>query len=376
MSEVKIRITGDICLTEEYNLNNISDEIKNIFNDNSYNVINLECPITSDDNKNRISKTGPHLLGNFESTKNVLGLLKIDLCTLSNNHIKDYGKVGIVDTIKFCHTNFIETVGAGININEASKPRRINFDSKVVSIINVAENEWSSANINSSGSSPFDVINTYNLIKSEKKEVDIIILIYHGGNEYYNLPNPKMRKELRFLIDSGADFIACHHTHCISGYEIYNNKKIYYGLGNFLFSLPSHKEDWYNGIVLDLKINSLGDIIVDERFTVFEKKTYALRLATKSEEISLKNRFKKYSNIISDDNKFYKSWMSFVDFRTSSNLMNWAPYNHLKFNIIKKILFKLGFFFLNKETVKIYLNLIRCESHFYLTKSIFKRFIK
>ena len=48
--------------------------------------------------------------------------MNIDIACLSNNHIRDYGVIGVIDTINVCNENMISTVGAGKNIYDASKP--------------------------------------------------------------------------------------------------------------------------------------------------------------------------------------------------------------------------------------------------------------
>jgi poly-gamma-glutamate capsule biosynthesis protein CapA/YwtB (metallophosphatase superfamily) len=75
-----------------------------------------------------------------------------------------------------------------------------------------------------------DIIDNANQIKEAKATHDKVIVIVHGGHEYYNLPSPRMQKQYRFYADQGADFVVGHHTHCISGYEVYNGVPIYYSL--------------------------------------------------------------------------------------------------------------------------------------------------
>src|SRR5690554_8220427 len=99
-----------------------------------------------------------------------------------------------------------------------------------------------------------NIIYNTNQIKEAKATHDKVIVIIHGGHEYYNLPSPRMQKQYRFYAEQGADIIISHHTHCISGKEVYKGVPIYYSLGNFLFTNTSSFEDWYIVIVLDLTI--------------------------------------------------------------------------------------------------------------------------
>lgn len=55
-----------------------------------------------------------------------------------------------------------------------------------------------------------------------------------------------MQETYRFFIDTGADAVVNHHQHCYSGYEIYHDKPICYGLGNFCFDEDGRRECFWN----------------------------------------------------------------------------------------------------------------------------------
>ena len=123
-----------------------------------------------------------------------------------------------------------------------------------IAILNFCENEWSIAEDDSPGANPMDIIDNTNHIREAKASHDKVIVIVHGGHEYYNLPSPRMQKQYRFYADQDADIVVGHNTHCISGSEMYKGVPIYYSLGNFLFTGRSTIENWYYGLVLELEI--------------------------------------------------------------------------------------------------------------------------
>ena len=73
-------------------------------------------------------------------------------------------------------------------------------------------------------------------IMAVRKEADYVVVIIHGGVEYYQYPTPRMKRWYRHFVDLGADVVINHHQHCMCGYEVYNEKPIFYGLGNFYFA--------------------------------------------------------------------------------------------------------------------------------------------
>lgn len=122
--------------------------------------------------------------------------------------------------------------------------------------MNVCEYEFSIAGKSSPGANPIDLIDLCSRIKKIRKDVNYIILIVHGGHEHYQLPSPRMKKLYHFFIDEGVDIVVNHHQHCYSGYELYNNKYIFYGLGNFCFDNKKKRDSiWNEGLLLELNLD-------------------------------------------------------------------------------------------------------------------------
>lgn len=218
-----------------------------------YSIVNFESPITS--NSKKLLKDGPTLKNPVESLS-VLRDLGFNVVTLANNHLKDYGCQGVLDTLHSCRENGLFTVGAGENQLEARKPLVLKKDGLSVGILNVCEHESSIATDSSAGAAPLELGNLFYDLKELRKEVDKVMVIIHGGCEHYQLPTPRMKRDYHLIVDFGADIIVNHHQHCYSGYEIYNGKPIFYGLGNFFFDNPRKRHDkWNEGLLLKLDVS-------------------------------------------------------------------------------------------------------------------------
>lgn len=164
---MKFLIAGDLVINKPYK--SLDKNLISFFESSDFNIANLEAPIT---NKNtQILKTGPYLKSNENLTLDFLSSLNISLVTLANNHIKDYGEEGVLDTIAWCNLNNIETIGAGNNIQVAAEPKVIQRPEGSVAILNIAENEWSSAGTDTAGANGMDLIKDYNSIKDSKTEI-------------------------------------------------------------------------------------------------------------------------------------------------------------------------------------------------------------
>lgn len=373
---MKILITGDLVVNQQYNSSiQIDKDLIALFQQSDYNIVNLEAPLT--DNTSKILKTGPHLKANRESTLQILKILNVDVVTLANNHVLDYDEQGVEDTLKFCKENEIKSVGAGMNLGEASKTLFIDSTEGKIAIVNFAENEWASAKETTAGANPMDIIDNTHQIEEAKKHANFVIVIVHGGHEYYNLPSPRMQKQYRFYAERGADIVIGHHPHCISGHEIYNTIPIYYSLGNFLFTNNNPIDDWYLGLVLevDLQNNKLQTQLFPVKQ---ERQTFQLNLLAGQEKINVLKRIEQYNLIISNSNNILlnNEWHKYVESR-KNNLLNYWSFNaFIQSRYIRAFLNRLNIKFINKNALALYLNLMRCEAHNDLSKEVIIKYLE
>ena len=370
---MKILITGDLVINKEYSKSNISDAVISLFNNSDLNIVNLEAPATKSTSK--IIKTGPHLKADINSTLQVLKSLKVDVVTLANNHVLDYDEQGVGDTLQFCKENNIKTVGAGMNLKEASQTLYLDTKEGEIAIINFAENEWASATDESAGAHPMDIIDNANAIKDARVKADFVFVIVHGGHEYYNLPSPRMQKQYRFYAEQGADIVVGHHTHCISGSEVYKGVPIYYSLGSFLFTSKSTIEDWYTGLVLEVNIEK-GNLTSQLHPVEQQKETFELSLLNGKKREDIIKRISKYNAIIADEAQLKSEWSNYIDAKYDMYLNYWSPFSFISNRYVRGVLNRLGIKGLNKRGVALALNLMRCEAHVDMSKEVTNKYLK
>ncbi|EET81504.1 bacterial capsule synthesis protein [Acinetobacter radioresistens SK82] len=362
---MKLIIAGDFCpynrvqnLLEENKFEEIvSKEVVDLFFKMDYNIVNLECPVVESVNSN-IDKVGPSIKTTSKAF-NFLNYLNVNIVTLSNNHIMDYGAEGLVSSIKGCQDASIKYIGAGESLEQAREPLFISDLNQKVAIINITENEFSTTHDCSPGANPLDLVNNYYDIKSAKDKSDYVIVIYHGGHEGYKYPSPRMKKIFRYFIDVGADLVVCHHAHCHSGYEVYKNKNIYYGLGNFIFDWPSvYNKPWNCGyfIEIDTVINK-----IDIHPYSQSSESVTLTLLKEQEKLNFFDDLGLLNKVIQDDDKLNTEFSRFTSERLRSYLSALQPYpGYLLSGAYRRgILPNL----LSKPKMLRQLNMIRCEAH-------------
>lgn len=367
---MRILITGDLVVNQYYDATaNINQEVIDLFAQSACNIINLEAPVTESTSK--ILKTGPHLKADKQSTLDVLKRLNIHIAALANNHIKDYDEQGVLDTIDFCVSNNIKPIGAGKNLEQAASTTVLDTPEGKIALINIAENEWASAEENTAGANGMNLIKDTRAIQQAKKENDFVFVIVHGGHEYYNLPSPRMQEQYRFYAEQGADLVVGHHTHCISGYETHEGTPIYYSLGNFLFTMNSTYEDWYSGLVLEVDITN-GSLVTSLHPIQQSKENFKLSLAEGESKIALLNSIAEYTNIVSDKAKLANEWSEFVHSSTKKYLSYWSPKSFIRNRYTAGVLNRLPISMVNTKGLSLYSNLMRCEAHHDLSKAIIK----
>lgn len=370
---VGILFAGDICLDKEVGVLCRNKEYGLLYNDvlpylknKDLGIFNLECPLTN--NPSPIRKAGPNLSADPECLRAV-SWGGFDVAALANNHIMDHGADGLASTLRTCAGFGMATVGAGVNLAEAVKPLILNVKNKKIGIINIAEHEFSVAGRNSAGVAPLNVINNYRQICELKGNVDIIVVVVHGGHEYYHYPSERMLQSYRFFADAGASIIVGHHAHCVSGYEIYKGVPIFYGLGNFMFSRKTAFSGWHEGIIL--KAEFFGKV---ERLHVIPYRQFndspGVSLLKDAEEGEFKSRFVKYSEVISDPDKLECEWTEFV----SKERINYLT--RLKsLSLIKRMVLRTNLCrgLLNRRDLLVLLNSVECEAHQDMSISVLRR---
>lgn len=258
---MRILIAGDFCpryrvaeafVCEDYA--SVLSEVRDLTSQVDYAIVNFECPVVLGDAK-PIDKMGPNLRCGKEGVAAVK-YAGFNCVTLANNHILDYGREGVCDTLATFDEYEIDHVGGGVDLNEASRVFYKDIAGQKLAIVNCCECEFSIATEFTAGANPLSPVQQYYAIKEAHDNADFVLVIVHGGHEHFRLPSPRMVETYRFFIDAGADAVVNHHQHCYSGYELYKGKPVFYGLGNFCFDNSEKRSGiWTEGYAVDIDFN-------------------------------------------------------------------------------------------------------------------------
>jgi hypothetical protein len=216
-------------------------------------VVNLECPFTE-----RGRKLAKNF--NFRARLELIDILKaggVDVVSLANNHLNDWGANGITDTRHTLDAAGIGHFGAGANLAAARVPLLIERNGLKLGFLgyyfqagdDMLEPRQVYATQTAAG-----VAGVYKTLAPMKKmlradmtalakRVDLPVVYFHWGKEgSYEVQ--EYQRELAYLaIDCGCRAVLGAHPHRLQGVEVYRNAPIFYSLGNFVYGGIKNPKD-------------------------------------------------------------------------------------------------------------------------------------
>ncbi len=198
--------------------------------------VNLECPI-SDEGTAKVAKEYT-----FRAPTSLpAGLVSagIDVVSVANNHVLDYGQSALTDTLRRLDAAGVAHAGAGANSSSAAAPALLITPAGTVAVLAFTEiiPAGFEAGSHQPGVNPATPGYTRLLsaVKAAAARADFVVVSVHWGIEYSARANADQRALAHRIIDAGADIVIGHHPHVIQGIELYRDKLIAYSLGDFVF---------------------------------------------------------------------------------------------------------------------------------------------
>jgi poly-gamma-glutamate capsule biosynthesis protein CapA/YwtB (metallophosphatase superfamily) len=206
-------------------------------------IINLETSITES------STPMPKGINYRMHPKNVpcITEARIDCCVLANNHLLDWGRAGLLETLTLLHAAGLQTAGAGRNLSEAQAPALLPAGSKGRVLVYAFGTESSGIPPSWAAGPATPGVHLLRDFSSEtvaeiaamvgrgRQPGDVVVGSIHWGSNWgYDIP-AEHRDFAHALIDNaGIDIVHGHSSHHAKGIEVYRDKLILYGCGDFL----------------------------------------------------------------------------------------------------------------------------------------------
>ncbi|MBQ6128448.1 MAG: CapA family protein [Lachnospiraceae bacterium] len=265
-SETRLIFTGDIGFDKymkgrENDEHLLAEDITSFLKDSDHVIVNVEGPLY-DGASSGAGSAGSALPHSMDpNVRHFLNRINADIWNICNNHIMDAGYDGIRSTLDYAAECNAKTLGAGMNISEASKPLILD-EAGGIGLIGVGyQRACRKADESTPGCfswSDLDLIREK--IRDVKRSNRWCIIVAHAGEEFTALPSPYTRDRYMLYLDMGADIVIAHHPHVVNNYELVGDKAIFYSLGNFIFDTDYQRSQFGTqyGIVLKLFLSKTG----------------------------------------------------------------------------------------------------------------------
>lgn len=170
--------------------------------------------------------------------------MDIDIVTIANNHILDFGEAGLLDSCEVLDEAGILYVGGGENLSRAKQLETMEINGITIGFLGTSrvymDGSWAAGNTHSGVFSTYDPAQAIAAIEEAREQCDYLVVYVHWGVEKETMPKEYQRTMGRQYIDAGADLVVGSHPHVLQDIEYYNGKPIVHSLGNFVFgsSIP------------------------------------------------------------------------------------------------------------------------------------------
>lgn len=225
--------------------------VSNIFSNDDYTLVNLETTFT--DSNAKAPKEG-EVFYNFKGSKEYVNILtknSIEGVTIANNHIYDYGKQGMIDTVNVLKENNVDICGEGYKILRDIQGVKFGF---------LGYTGWEY-------SKDLRAKIVSDISELRKQGAQVVIPYFHWGIERSYEPYDVQQSLARFSIDNGADAVIGSHPHVIQSIESYKGKLIVYSMGNFCFGGNSNPPD-KRTFILQARVNIENDKLKNFQYKI------------------------------------------------------------------------------------------------------------
>lgn len=183
----------------------------------------------------------------------------VDVVSLANNHVLDYGKAALSDTFATLDNAGILYGGAGETVERAEEVQIVEVNGRKYGFLAVSRvvpvGDWKVENSAPGVFSCYDDRRLVELVEEAASECDFLAVYPHWGVEYAEYPEDYQKKIAENCLEAGADVVIGSHTHCLQGVEYINEKPVFYSLGNFIFG-----QNIDRSAILEVTITSAGEI--------------------------------------------------------------------------------------------------------------------
>ena len=245
---IRLDFVGDICLDENWCTGKTAkNHMADYFSDEVKKEL-ISADFTMANNEFAYTTRGQRQVGKaycFRADPKDAGFLRtlgIDMVSVANNHVFDYGEQGFLDTLDALHAAGIPYSGGGRNLTEASAVRYVVTGGRKIAIVSATEIERFYHFTQKAQKEKPGVLKTQQEevwkkeLKRAKKNSDYVIAYVHWGTEGKIHYGQDQTEIADLCVKAGADAVIGGHPHRLQGVEFIKNVPVAYSVENFWFS--------------------------------------------------------------------------------------------------------------------------------------------
>ena len=208
---------------ENYGADYFMANVKSIFSKDDLTIANFEGTLTESTEREdkQFAFKAP------ASYANILTAGSVEAVNTANNHSHDYGEESFNDTLKALDAANI--IHFGYDETAVTEVKGVKVG--LVGIYELNDHLGREEQLKQ------------NIAKVKQDGAQLIVVIFHWGNEKEEVPDENQKTLGHLAIDEGADLVCGHHPHVLQGIEEYKGKNIVYSLGNFCFGGNAYPSD-------------------------------------------------------------------------------------------------------------------------------------
>ena len=177
----------------------------------------------------------------------------VDIANMANNHVLDYGRVGLADTLAAARAAHFPVLGIGPNAAAAWSPYVVTVKGVRIAFLGVSQvaelaSSWVATRTRSGEANSINQRRTLAAVRAASKIADVVIVIMHWGTEGQACPDTNQLALAPKLAAAGADIIVGSHAHVLQGSGWLGHTFVAYGMANFLWWEASYSID--TGVLL------------------------------------------------------------------------------------------------------------------------------
>jgi poly-gamma-glutamate synthesis protein (capsule biosynthesis protein) len=177
----------------------------------------------------------------------------VDVANMANNHVLDYGRIGLADTLSAAHGAHFPVLGIGSDATAAWAPYVVTIKGVRIAFLGVSQvaelaSSWVATNSRPGEANSINLGRTLAAVRAARKVADVVIVIMHWGTEGQACPDANQLALAPKLAAAGANIIVGSHAHTLQGSGWLGHTFVAYGMANFLWWEASYSTD--TGVLL------------------------------------------------------------------------------------------------------------------------------